>query len=44
MGQITLRGMAHELERKIREKAREGRKSFTKVIIEGCPRREKKVK
>ena len=44
MGQITLRGMAPELERKIREKARKGRKSFNRVIIGGCPRREKKGK
>ena len=38
MGQITLRGMDHKLERKIREKARKGRKSFNRVIIGGCPR------
>ena len=38
MGQITLRGMDPELERKIPEKARKDRKSFTRVIIGGCPR------
>jgi len=30
--------MDPKLERKIREKARKGRKSFTRVILGGCPR------
>ena len=33
-----LRGMAPKIERKIPEKARKGRKSFTRVILGGCPR------
>jgi hypothetical protein len=38
MGQITLHVMDPELERKISEKARKGRKSFTRVILRGYPR------
>jgi hypothetical protein len=36
--------MAPKFERKTPEKARKGRKSFTRVIIGGYPRREKKGK